>query len=96
MSTKNYSTYIPKLTQPLSHAGTNGSIWAHFLGRLQQLLGWLARRRKEESQPNMDVNYELENDRFTENGYFRISEEQSRLERVIKLNGVNLRIKRNL
>jgi hypothetical protein len=96
MLTKKNSTYMPQMASPVMRAGTNGALQAHYLYLLQWLTGWLTGGRKKESQPSMEVNYELENDRFTENGYFHISEEQARLERMIELNWVNLRMKRNL
>ena len=95
MSTSKYSTYILKKGSP-SYAyrdeGGSPGVWT----KPSLLDGWLARRRKNESQPSIEVNYQLDNERFTKNGCFRISEGQVQLERMIELNWVNLRMKRIL
>jgi hypothetical protein len=80
------------MTHPFSNTATNGFFQAHFLRPGAWLSGWLARRRKEESHPSVGVKYELGNERFNENGYFRISTEQARRERIIDVQWLTLKL----
>lgn len=96
MSVNKNSTYGSRIIQRITYIDRRGYFQTHSLHRLQWRWGWLARWQKKESRPSLEMDYELSDESYAEGGHYHDAPQQAALERMIELNWVSLRMKRNL
>jgi len=95
MSVHKNSTYVTNLTHPVMPPVRMSHIQANFMRFRDLLSGCLVRGRKEEVRSVLDVTYDLGNERHGGDVIYQVSPQQADLERMIAINWVNLRVKKN-